>query len=143
MNKPTGPMLPEQREAWAKVEALKGELMLCEIMVSECKSKLASANARIKALRDGWPSDGEITRATKKAENAAKPKVGNGDGAETILRIEGRWIVVKGWRAELFYDRTTGRRKGVKSDYNKIDAAKALAAWAEYEARLKAEGVES
>ena len=141
MNKPTVPMLPEQRDAWAKVEALKGELLSCKITVSECESRLAQASERIRALCDNYGRDGEITWAVKEAESAGKPKIGQGDYAETILRIEGRWIVTGRCGHEAFYDRTTGQKKGTRSDWKKIDAAKALALWAEYEARLKAEGV--
>lgn len=130
-------VLPEEQEAWAAVAALRRELAAAEERIKAIDRERQELDQRIRQLRDGWRMDGEITLAEKKARHAGKPRIRTGCTDRVIVRVEARWIVLDGWHKEQFYDRNTGREKGHRSEFATIDAPAALAAWADYERRVK------
>lgn len=132
-------LLPEEQAAWATVHRLRAELTAAEARRKAIDEERQTLDQRIRQLRGGFRGHGEIERAEEEARIAGKPKLPSKDSytQRTILRVEGRWIVVTGWSGEQFYDRETGKEKGRRSDLCKIDPVAALAAWSEYERRVK------
>ena len=137
-------MLPEQIEAWDKVAALRNELAAAEARIKVIDQERQDLVSRGHELRDRYHGPGQISHAVMDAKITGLPTLQTSYSKRVILRVEARWIVLDGYSAsgEVFYDRTTGRRKGIRSDYDMIDTNAALAAWDEYQKRLETFGVE-
>jgi hypothetical protein len=137
-------MLPEQIEAWAAVAALRDELTAAEARIEAIDRERQELVSRVRVLDGGLQGNGEISRAVRHAKITGLPTLQTAYSKRAVLRVEARWIVLDGYSAsgEVFYDRTTGRRKSIRSDYDMIDTSAALAAWDEYQKRLETFGVE-
>jgi len=135
-------MLPEQIEAWDRVAALRNELAAAEARIKAIDRERQELISRVRVLSGGTQGYGEISRAVRDAKIIGLPTLQTAFSGRVILRVEAQWIVLEGLERGVFYDRTTGRRKGVRSDYDTIDTAAALSAWDEYQKRLESFGVE-
>lgn len=106
----------------------------------EIKAFLAQVPSKEKRLNEmgrGWCSMGLIEATKRAIRDAAFPIfIASGNGWERnqrIVSMDEKWIGIRGDLDEdhktVFYKTETGQKKGTRSEWSKIDAAKAVEIW--------------
>ena len=105
----------------------------------ECKAKIATAEVaqlRLEELNDRWQTRGEISCAKFALRDSEFPVFSGRGWLTRIIAVDDSWITLRedGHDLTVQYRRDTGQKKGTRSEWQRIDAAKALEIWANHTA---------
>lgn len=119
-----------------KLTALHAELAEIEANLA----KVPEWEARRRSLRGSYHGWGEIKCLQLQIRDASFP-IFRSDGwnnseVERIIAVDDKWITIRrdGREEETRYRVADGGKAGTKTQFGRIDVAKALALWAEHQA---------
>ena len=116
-------------------DQLKAHLAALIAEREKCNATIKAAELatiRLSELNNGWHSNGEITVASLAVRDCEFPIFEKATyRTKRIIAVDGKWITIRedGRNDVKQYHLSTGQEKGTRSQWNKIDAAKAIAIW--------------
>lgn len=116
-----------------KLESLLLEKRDIEAFLAQVPDK----EKRLAALRPGWHSLGEIEETKRLIRDSNFPifiAAGNGWGRnQRVVSVDEKWIGIRmdteDEKEVTYYSRSTGQKKGTRSEFRRIDTAKAMEVW--------------
>ncbi len=112
----------------AHLAALIEERTKCDATIKSAEF----ATIRLSELNNGWHTLGEIAVAELAIRDCEFPIFEKSAyRTKRIIAVDGKWITIREDRCkdETQYHLSTGQEKGKRSEWRKIDAAKALSIW--------------
>lgn len=117
-----------------KLAALKAELAQLDAQLAQ----VDKWKERRRQLVGHWGSKGEIYFAEKAIRDEAFPIFEKCDwNQKRIIAVDDKWIILRADNRDdvTRYHRDTGRQEKKRTDWNNIDAPKALQIWNEWKAK--------
>jgi len=124
----------EANENYQRLLAEKAEL---EAWLEQFDAK----RDRLRALKPGWHSMGEIEQARRDLRNCDFPiRQESGYSKSFIVAVDEKWICIRGQYDEdkeiTRYRRADGGKEKSRGEWNKIDVSKALAIWEAHQSQI-------
>lgn len=126
-------------ELTAKLDAKRAELAEINAKLTQVADMEKTLHERKRALTDGFNRRGEITEAELALRDCVFPVFQRGHyewQVTRIISVDDTWVTLRSDKCSdgKRYKRDTGRRERCRSDYDKIDIAKAVEIWTAHQA---------